>query len=486
MINARLGPCHESASEAIPGEFLLNIQGKRADAVWTEQGFTALCEHLHNDNADKHWIMGFRKNGEKVYKRSKTKRVRDGISWGWKSIIGRTKPGGELAFAAYSCNKEGQSRWAAMDFDAHNGEDARARRLAFAAFCALLNVPDLTLILESTGSGGWHVWLIAQYFHPVDKWVKLLKATASRIGAPVVPGVCEIFPPDSVPSDFGLGVRVPGSWNPRTDIVGEIFWENTKPLLASLSGKYACINAGYFPDKRKKVVSFTPSQATRVESDHRLYFMWKDAWSSQYAITQPSTRNNQLCSLTGEMFFQVGFEMGKRIADAQYADKTVVTSADRQAHADSFTQCWHGLVKRWKARLYSAEASLLAQLSTEHERDAFRIIWSYALKASQDGCEDFPIARDNLADRLGITGPGAGGIRSKFTTLGIIRLAQHYQPNKRAARYVWLSRSRTEFTAAESFVDLKPDVGGLLNHDQPIKTGTSPNLAHKDSLQKTP
>jgi hypothetical protein len=63
---------------------------------------------------------------------------------------------------------------------------------------------------------------------------------------------------------------------------------------------------------------------------------------------------------------------------------------------------------------------------------------SYARKAQQDGTADFPIARDNLADRLGITGKGAAGIRNKLARLDVIAKTADYVPNKSAMRFKWL------------------------------------------------
>jgi hypothetical protein len=63
---------------------------------------------------------------------------------------------------------------------------------------------------------------------------------------------------------------------------------------------------------------------------------------------------------------------------------------------------------------------------------------SFARKAEQDGAADFPIVRDNLASRLGITGNGAAGIRDKLARLGVISKTADYVPNKIATRFKWL------------------------------------------------
>jgi hypothetical protein len=65
-------------------------------------------------------------------------------------------------------------------------------------------------------------------------WVRLLKAVPQSIGASIRDGVCEIFPPDTLPenSEFGCAMRAPGSWNPGTETLNLILWHNTKDLTA--------------------------------------------------------------------------------------------------------------------------------------------------------------------------------------------------------------------------------------------------------------
>jgi hypothetical protein len=412
---------------------VLSWQPKKASDVWTRQGWTNLCEHLQNGNAPTHFVMGFRDcNGGKRYVRSKRLPVDRAISWAWASIAG--KPKSRLAFVPYSTNDQQQSRWGGMDFDAHDGGADRARELAFAAFRLLLNAgPELSVILETSGSGGWHVWAVSLHFCNVAEWVRLLKSVAGLIGTVIADSVCEIFPPDSVPSRFGKAMRAPGSWNPDTDRFNEIVWENTHTSLESvLSGKSktASLNPNalesHFPDKRKKLLSLSLPPYREAELLVKL------------GITATATRNRKLASLVGEVFFQVGHEVARRLAQAQFRKKSVATKADETEHLASFEKLWRGLAEKWGSTLTPTEREILGRLETENERDAFRIIRSYACKAKQDGAVDFPIARDNLAERLGVTGKGAAWIRDKLTTLGAIAKTADFKPNKFAARFMWL------------------------------------------------
>jgi hypothetical protein len=420
---------------------VLSWQPRRADAVLTRGEWTALCQHLHNGNGIKHFVMGFRdSDGVKQYKRSKRWTVDRAISWAWSSIAG--SPKSKLAFVPYASNERQQSRWGGMDFDAHNsmtifgksrsGESDRARELALAAFRVLLNAPDLAVILETSGSGGWHVWAISPDFHDTREWIRLLKSVAATIGTPIADGVCEIFPPDSLPSRFGKGMRAPGCWNPGTETCSQIVWENVHTSLESvLSGKskIAPLNCkgleAHFPDTKKKA-SFPVSTYREAELLQRL------------GITALRTRNGKLAGLVGEVFHQVGRDMAQRLAQAQFRSKTVATKASEAEHLESFDKLWAGLAEKWAATLSATEREIFTRLETENERDAFRIVRSYAGKADQDGAVDFPIARDNLGERLGVTGNGAAGIRNKLAKLGAIEKTADYVPNKFAARFRWL------------------------------------------------
>ena len=160
---------------------------------------------------------------------------------------------------------------------------------------------------------------------------------------------------------------------------------------------------------------------------------------NKLGITATGTRNKKLGSLVGEIFHQVGRDVAHRLVVAQFQTKTAATNADEAEHIESFENHWAGLMEKWLITLSAAEREIFVQLETENERDAFRIVRSYARKAIQDGAADFPIVRDNLGDRLGMTGKGAAGIRDKLARLGAIEKTANYVPNKSAARFKWIS-----------------------------------------------
>lgn len=415
----------ERISPRRDGQVLLNTQGRPADVEWTRAEWTEICEHLHNQNGDFRFIMGFRTHGLKDYKRSKRVPVSRAISWAWDSIRGKAKV--RMAFVPYSMNNRKQSRWGALDFDAHGGEHERARSFAFAAFRELMTL-DLFVVLEMSGAG-WHVWAVSPDFQPVGKWVKLLKAVAHSIGAPIKDGVCEIYPPDSLDerSEFGRGMRAPGSWNPSTESVSLIFWQNLK------SFKNAKDFAPRLTDKRNK---FFPSAAECLDGVG-LYRGWAEKWGVKFRITSPRTRNRQLCGLVGEVFHQVGHKMARSIVEEQFASKTVATAATLPEHLESFCALWRGLHRDWLAGLTPGERTCFDSLETENLKDAFRIVKSYKRRAAQNGEPDFAVAAEDLGGRLGISLQAACKIREALVRSGVLKQTAPYEPNRRAARFRW-------------------------------------------------
>ena len=432
-------------TSVVPSSYALcSFQGRPALEIWNLPEMGRLWQHLHNGNGPFDFVMGFleKATGQKRYVRSKTKPVERAVSWALATVQGRKTPDKSLAFVPYSTNAEQMSRWGGFDFDAHGGEFERARCFAFDAWRLLLNCESAT-ILESSGSGGWHVWAVAPDCKPVAHWTRLLKGIAKDIGAPIETGICEIFPPDTLSRGYGKGMRAPGSWNPATNTFSEIHWQNADGLIATLPpfvrgksrriGEVASCYSGTSPIEKE--ISLFPS----LSALGRLI-----GGAENFRISQAATRHEKLSSLVGTAFRQVSRTVAEHLARMQFMEKTVTTNATSVGHLIEFSELWEGLKKLWLASLRDDERQQYTMLATDAERGAFRIIHSYARKAAHDGAADFPIARDNLGERVGITGEGAGLLRRKFVTRGILALTAPYVPNVRPARYRWLLNDHTE------------------------------------------
>ena len=138
-----------------------------------------LCNLMRNGNpADEFLHVYCDPNGVARFVKARFAKADQRITWAWDTIAGRAKH--KVAVGFYPWNHRGESCWAAMDFDAHDGDAARARALAAAALQVLLRYPQLYLILATSGSHGWHLFVFSDQFQPVSDWVRLLKRVADR------------------------------------------------------------------------------------------------------------------------------------------------------------------------------------------------------------------------------------------------------------------------------------------------------------------
>lgn len=152
-----------------PGGFAPNClligEGQRADCVWTNQDFLLLCDIMLNGNGPNEFLITHQdKHGAPKFARAKTQRMKRRAGWSWDTITGRAKSKVGLGF--YPSNAIEKSQWAAMDFDAHDGNDARARDLAADALNVVWKATDLYVILTRSGSGGWHLFLYDRFRRP--------------------------------------------------------------------------------------------------------------------------------------------------------------------------------------------------------------------------------------------------------------------------------------------------------------------------------
>lgn len=130
--------------------------------------------------------------------------------------------------------------------------------------------------------------------------------------------------------------------------------------------------------------------------------------------------------------------MAEKFVLEQFARRQCRTNANEKEHLREFGDFWGGLHLEWLAILTAAERTIFEDLVPDCERDAFRIVRSYARKAAVDNRPDFRVVRDDLAARVGMTGRGAGLLIRRFSSAGILDRTQEYVPHKSAARYRYL------------------------------------------------
>jgi hypothetical protein len=139
--------------------------------------------------------------------------------------------------------------------------------------------------------------------------------------------------------------------------------------------------------------------------------------------------------LVGTAFLQSGIEVARRNAELQYSEANPVPVATLSEHVVEFANAWAGMQRQWLRKLSLAERIKFDALTTDTERDAFKILRNWSQAVSSDS--DFKAQCQSLGDRLGIELSGAAKIRRRFCALGILKQTAAYVPHKLCARYRW-------------------------------------------------
>lgn len=427
-------------------------EAKRADAIWTEGDFLALCEHMLNDNPPDYFLSAWMDRASRQARFAKAprhSRADRRASWAWATITGKASTQTSLGF--YPSNAERKSRWAAIDFDAHNGEHEQARKRSLEAFSLLLHQPQLHLVLCASGAG-YHLFIYTREFYPVGQWILLLKQVCEWIGVPVADGTCEIFPNDRAESQrTGKAIRAPGTLNPKTGTLSVIEAETVRPLLETLPRTWT-LGVG-------KVTRAFPRNNTALSLHKSTNTYFLTTWSvstesvvenilARFQVKQNGTRNNVLMQLIGDLIHKFGREAAERIAEELYRRNQANIRSSLDEHRSEFATAWEGMRKKVVDSLSPIEQQAFNALASEHQREAFLIIRAFAGAAEHEGKSDFAVSQASLADRLSVTPPGAGDIIRKLCKLNVIALTQGYIRHKQSARLRWLLARPEQLHAA--------------------------------------
>lgn len=427
------GPTIDDVGGFAPNAILIG-EGTLADRILTRGEFVRLCELMRNNNPPNEFLHVYcDPNGVARFVKAKRPDVQKRITWAWDTITGRAKH--KVAIGFYPWNSRGESRWAAIDFDAHDGGATRARTFAIAAFQILYRRPEFYLMLASSGSKGWHLFLFSAEFHPVENWARLLKRVADEIGAEIKTGICEIFPNEIRIGARPHAIRAPGTWNPKTDQVGPIFFSSVALLLHKREEKEV---SPFLYHSTQKV-----NDCQLNDSGPRsLYRGGQQDWLHQFAITQPGTRHGQLEALVCCVFRQVGYFVARELADAQYVAARVQPNATLAEHLEEFEELWTWISNQWCADLSDAAQEIFSKLKTQTERDLFRILKNFARCAEVKKQADFPFPIQHVASRLDVSFQHVSKLRQRFVDSSIIAQTEPAQTNRSAARFRWCLRPK--------------------------------------------
>jgi hypothetical protein len=417
-------------------------EAKRADVIWSEADFLALCEHMLNDNPPNHFLTAWvdRETGQARFTKASIGCIAGKrASWAWATITGKAKV--KTAIGFYPSNSEKKTRWAAIDFDAHNGEHEQARKRSLEAFSLLLQQPQLHLILCASGSG-YHLFIYTRELYPVGQWIVLLKQVCEWIGVPIQDGTCEIFPNERAESQrTGKGIRAPGTLNPKTGTLSLIEAETVSPLLETLPRTWI---SGVGKVNRALPRNNTPLS---LHKSTNTYFLTThsgstkplvEAFLARYPVNRKATRNGVLMHLIGDLIHKFGREAAERIVEEHYRSNQGSIRSSLDENLREFTTAWDGMRKKLVDSLSPEERQKFNVLSSEHQREGSLIVRAFAGAAARNGKTDFAIARASLADRLSITPPGAADVIRKLCELEVIAQTQSYVRHKSPARFCWL------------------------------------------------
>jgi hypothetical protein len=417
-------------------------EAKRANVIWSEGDFLALCEHMLNENPPNHFLTAWLDKGTGQARFAKAPirgRADKHASWTWSTITGKAKA--KTAIGFYPSNPGNKTRWAAIDFDAHNGEHEQARKRSLEAFHLLLQQPQLHLILCASGNG-YHLFIYARELYPVGQWIVLLKQVCEWVGVPIADGVCEIFPNERAEAQrTGKGIRAPGVWNPKTSTFSLIEAETVAPLFETLPRTWS-LGVG-------KVTRALPrnNAALSLHRSTNTYFPTTHSGSTEpmveellacYPVKQKGTRNSILMQLIGNLAHKFGGEAAERIVKEHYERNRENIRSALDDHLREFATAWGGLRAKIVASLSPEERQKYDELGSEHQREGFLIVRAFAGVAARKGEMDFAIARASLADRLNITPPGATDVIQKLCEVEVIAPTQFYVRHKSPARFCWL------------------------------------------------
>jgi hypothetical protein len=431
---------------ALANQMFVVGEGQRADVIWTEGDFRALCGLMLNENPPNHFLRAWiDKTGKPKFAKALTRHNAEWYAgWAWDTTIGKAKVQTSIGF--YPSNEKKESRWGAIDFDAHSGEYEQARKSSLEAFQLLRGHPQQPYLILSASGNGYHLHIYTREFFPIRQWILLLKQTCDWIRAPIVDGACEIFPNERAESQpCGKAIRAPGTWNPKTGKPSLIEYETVTPLLEMLprSSSFFCVG---------KLRTALPRNNTEVSLHKRTDNYFLTQWSlstkrevekilARYPIGQKGTRHNVLVQLVGHLINKFGREAAQRIIEEHFCRNRENIRSPLEEHLFEFDAAWDGMhelvVKSFSPAEQRAFNSLGTGPRSKHQREAFLIVRAFAGYAEHQEEHDFQISRASLADRLSMTPPGAGEVIKKLCKLEIIAPTKPCVIHKESARYCW-------------------------------------------------
>jgi hypothetical protein len=453
----------------LPGD-VRRERGRIMPDVMAPSDCLKLYNWHRNDNPNEKvyhgwWIAKDRETGEVITPRwtvgwgkraSASRKIQEALD----TVYGYRKTGNEVTvgFAAMNYDTR-QTRWAAIDWDYSAAEPERAATWAKRAFHVCHALLGMTVLLEKSGRGGWHLFLYETRWRPVEEWTRWLERLCVLIGVPQdrveEDGTCELFPPKGAwrpQLKCGNAIRLPGTYNGRAGKLAEVVFENISPMLAELAtpakpgswrqrisdlpnNKEEKLCSGFvlkdsagkvMPEQAEKVAQLLNIDLSRVEiSDGR--------------------RRAAMKRLNGQVFPKAGKVLALALAEV-YFNKAGGTAncRDWPEHLREVEDTWAWMIDSiFLPSLTAEERAIYDQLDTDTLRDAFRIVRNFAwADARKGGSGIFEVSTNRLAAGLLMTPQNASVIRQRLIALRAIKQEAPHIVGRRGALFSWLPCDR--------------------------------------------
>jgi len=438
----------EATAEATKAEPLLPAKvlresPVRIDSIVTKAQFVLLIRHMLNGNPPSRFLTAWRdeRGVARFAKARPTKNAEKQAGWTYDTATGKAKQ--HTSMGLYPKNKDNESTWAALDFDAHDStQQSIAKERAVRAFTLLREYCERYLILCDSGRG-YHVFIFAHELRPLTEWVALLQDVVVKVGAPIQDGVCEMFPNErTAEQEIGRPIRVPGSMNPSTGESEKIMAETIQPLIERLAEQEHALkdaNRERRSSRRGKLSldKEANSYFTAQERGGDAFFARSTETLiadvvAKYPIRAKGTRNAVLAKLVGELFRKFGFALAEQIVRQHYEANAENLTTGLAEHLREFREAWKSFREKELKRLTPSERAKFDKLRTEPQREGFFLCRSFAQLKSE-----FPLSQASLADRLSLTKTGAGYVIDRLSDVEVIRKTAAAKAHVRSAQYKW-------------------------------------------------
>jgi hypothetical protein len=296
----------------------------------------------------------------------------------------------------------------------------------------------------SGAAGGWHVLFFSKQPKPIRDWTdylgKVAAAIGANVGAPDQDGDCELRPNET--AQRPLGLRAPGSLNPKDASFGMIAFNSFTPRLTewrSLLPSHLRTTFGRGVLAKTELsllanISPQPLIKKQIALSERGFLQ---SVCEHYAIKAPRTRHKRMVQMVGALFNQCARSVALKAVALQYKQARPQPQSPLKDHLAGFARAWAYNEKKYLRKLSQAERKAFQCLG-DRDREGFRVLRNW----SSVGSDEFGAHCVTLAARLGVNGMSASRTRKRFCDLGIMRKTANYsRPEHRSTCYEWLLKT---------------------------------------------